>query len=587
LAEKSSWTKEILYKLKRGEKPKKGGGMFGVIRDGIVEKWAAPNEIIESLQNFNTQEITILDSVLRGTRSLMTAGTTGYYLPFAIGNIFRDIQMWATTSPIPFSPAAWVGGFFQSVGPAFGFNTKLFRQYMEEGGGFGGLIQRDYTRAGLGKRGTAPGMKSKGLFEGPMGEFRRTVTNPLSLLRALVTTTELTPRLGIMKKAMKMGYTPEEAAFFARSGTVDFNMAGHTVKVFSSWIPFLNARMQAKYATIGTLAGKGKWGVPAAKALTKAAAWVLTPGLITYLYNRAFFPEEHAAISQDIRDKYFVIVTGMKTNPKTKREEVNYVPIPKGDIGTMIFNPIEHMLDFMFAKKKVNIGQEALRLLNELSPTEFERGGKVDLGRAISGLMPPVFKAPVELASGPGGRDLYWGKPIVPERLQSVKPEEQYTEYTPDVFREIGKRLGISPLKVQSVMRNLFGSFGGNPTPGAIMEQIKGRVSRSVVPSLTDDVFRVNNKAEVGYNTARLRAQRFIEKGDIQAAKNELFSWNKEFRDVADEMTKTLGQIPHQSWSRQYTFQKEDWERLYTDTIRAQKTGVRTGLEKRLGVNIR
>jgi hypothetical protein len=39
-------------------------------------------------------------------------------------------------------------------------------------------------------------------------------------------------------------------------------------------------------------------------------------------------------------------------------------------------------------------------------------------------------------------------------------PEERYTEYTPEVYKEIGKAIGVSPVKLEHLVRGYTGTLG-------------------------------------------------------------------------------------------------------------------------------
>jgi hypothetical protein len=58
--------------------------------------------------------------------------------------------------------------------------------------------------------------------------------------------------------------------------------------------------------------------------------------------------------------------------------------------------------------------------------------------------------------------DLFRGKEIVPEFLQKRSPERQYYPDTPEVWKQVGNLLKVSPLKVQFSVENLLGSVPGN-----------------------------------------------------------------------------------------------------------------------------
>ena len=70
--------------------------------------------------------------------------------------------------------------------------------------------------------------------------------------------------------------------------------------------------------------------------------------------------------------------------------------------------------------------------------------------------VPQVFNPLVQLAKNKN----FTGAPIVPQYLENVIPEEQYRFYTSDAMIALGRKLGISPLKAEHLVRGYFGTLG-------------------------------------------------------------------------------------------------------------------------------
>lgn len=78
-------------------------------------------------------------------------------------------------------------------------------------------------------------------------------------------------------------------------------------------------------------------------------------------------------------------------------------------------------------------------------------------------LMPPVpifsnplIKTTSEVASN---HSFFTGRDIVPDRLQRLATEQQYTDRTSSLAKNIGKAIGVSPIKVEYSADGFFGSI--------------------------------------------------------------------------------------------------------------------------------
>jgi hypothetical protein len=305
------------------------------------------------------------------------------------------------------------------------------------------------------------------------------------------------------------------------------------------------------------------------------------PAVAAYFYNRIYHSKEYDQIPEDTKNKYFVIVNGTSKDEKTGNDKIDITIIPKGDFGQLFSNPLESFLDWSYKKAPLEMGKVALNWLSNLSPIEFEKEGKLSGSRLVGGALPPIAKAPIEAATG---KNLYWGKDVVPEKLQKVAPEEQYTEHTPETIKWLGRQLNVSPLHLQNFLRNIVGAIGGQADPLALGKAVVGRIIRSVPAANTEAIYSTAREVEQGYMTARLKAQREIEAGNRNEAWKLMQEWNKQMPTHLGKMAKVTGQsegkIRAAGFYQQYTFQGEDLIRL----IKYIKSGKKTQLESRLNM---
>lgn len=57
-------------------------------------------------------------------------------------------------------------------------------------------------------------------------------------------------------------------------------------------------------------------------------------------------------------------------------------------------------------------------------------------------------------------KDFYTQRPIENLSMQRINPEQRYTEYTPEAYKLAGKTFGVSPIKLEHLVRGYFGTNG-------------------------------------------------------------------------------------------------------------------------------
>jgi hypothetical protein len=590
---KNPWMKRHIKRVQKASDVPPTYGQFGVVINGKVRKWAAPANVIESLKQMNTSEFHFLDKAMSKAGAIFRAGTTAWYLPFSIFNIHRDMQMAMVTSKYGFGPKIWTEGFIHALSSSFGLPTKLYKDYLESKAGFGGLIQHEAGRGPF--KSTGRPVSAKKLFKTKAQTFAEETLNPAKFIKNVAQTFEIASRLGVYKQSLKNVESPFEAALLSRRATIDFYRAGQAMKIANRWIPFINARVQAKVSLAealmgkrGSRRGKGKFlgieGDPRIQAFVRGTAIITLPALATYAYNRIYHNDLYNNLSDDYKDRYFPIIIGSQIDEDTGNERINILPIPKGDWGALVFNPLQNFLDYAWEKEPIKTKDMLIKLLNEFSPLEFEREGKFAPDRLLAAVSPPPLRGLSTIATG---KDLYWGGDIVPASKQKVAPEEQYNEYTHGFYKWVGKKLKVSPMLSQQFARDLFGSLFASPSAPGLLDSMKRRIIRDVGGKTVGDVYKIKDRAEEGYYTARLRALRLLEAGDKAGARKLVEEWNKQMRPIMEEVAKTINQSPDvlmkSSFYKRYSFQESDWKRL----LKSLQQGKQRPLDKSLGVEIK
>jgi hypothetical protein len=254
-----------------------------------------------------------------------------------IRNVFRDAILGYISSPYHGALAPqkfardWGKGAWEAVKHELG-KPSLVDDYIEAGGSFGW--------AGAEVTGAVTKKAAKGqLFaKGPVKKVVGAITSPAKLIQKANEIVEMAPRLGIFDRGKMILEVPiEDAAMAGRQATIDFNRGGTWMKVANQYIPFLNARVQAKVTLFEAFKRDPKG--TSAKLMTT----VMLPAFAGYAMNRLYFDDEYDDIPEYIRQSNFVLIYGTEVNDDGKTVP-KYLAIPKGDAGTL-FNPFEYMLD--------------------------------------------------------------------------------------------------------------------------------------------------------------------------------------------------------------------------------------------------
>jgi len=493
-------------------------------RDGHVESYAVPKEMAQAMKQLSPASA---NRVIQAINGAFRKSATTLYIPFTISNAMRDFIMAYTTSPTYKSHQLgsyildWNKGFWQGVKHEFGGKSNIAKQYVKDGGGFG------YSGTLRTEQGAKQSVFSEPSLKKAGGTLIKSVPELIEKASGAV---ELAPRLAVYERAKRMGISGEDAALLARRSTVDFNQAGTALRVYNQWVPFLNARVQGKLNLARALRRDPK------DTLAKVAMTVALPGAATYAWNRLNFSELYDDIPEYIKQNYFVIVTGTGTDEKG-RTAPRYHVISKGDTGQMAWNPVEYVLDRMWKKDRESATKFLVNFLSDISPVEFAREGELSASKALSSTMPPPAKAAVEPLAN---YSFYQGREVVPKYMEGrVRPGKQAFDSTPRTFKAAGEALGVSPLKIQNVMSNLFAGYGREGLdPAAMWRGFTGRLTKVKGGEHERKAWADIDSLETEYQYARSDAAEAVEVGDRNEAMRIMRGWNKEANDRIEEFNR-------------------------------------------------
>ena len=243
-------------------------------------------------------------------------------------------------------------------------------------------------------------------------------------------------RLAEYKAAREGGESPRRAALLSREISTDFAMRGSSdiTRYLAIAVPFLNARAQGLYRVGRLTESRDQIASFALRGLALAGAT-----MALYAINKD--DERYKEKPEDIKDLYWVFYTGAG--------EDDYVLFPKPFESGMIFATLpERMMEYAEQEN----GKEFADALAWMMLETFHMD-----------MTPQIFQPTQDLRANTN----FAGTPIIPWYLENVEPSEQYTYYTSETVREAAGAMGLSPIKVEFMLKGYLGTLGTYALAGA------------------------------------------------------------------------------------------------------------------------
>ena len=418
-----------------------------VFRSGKPTYWKISNEFALMAEAMGNSNIHILNKVITGGSRLFTRLTTSANPVFAAGNYTIDqftaiLQSEPGYTPIK-DPIKLLMNYFGNMQAMTESEISALDRYLKTGGERATLASflrtsEENIETILSKRESKP-VK---VFESGM----RLLEMPSNFTEILTRATEYMNSLNAGKSEM-------EAMHNANQVTVPFSQMGawlgdSTVRAWVKGIAFLNPAIQATYKYGKTFGKKGiKWGV-AVHAGFMTAAISSFIGILSQL-------------NEDERNEYINQLANM---PVSELSRAMWFPTPGGRGLVRIRIPealgaatgLVYMAIVNWHTDHDFSAEEFADMMTEWSPDLFNF---TDPGKAMWSAVPQIAKPSLEAWTNT--RTYPEVAPIVPQYLKDKPARMQYTDYTSEVAKSIGRVLGWSPAKIEHWVRNQFGAVGG------------------------------------------------------------------------------------------------------------------------------
>lgn len=437
---------------------------FQVFRDGKREVYAARPDLAESVKALDYHPgITNLwyKTFVKGPATLLRRGVT-LAPEFLQRNFFRD-QMTATIlsehKQIPFVDA------LQSIGHIWK-EDKVWQEFLSSGGASGsfGEVSR------LMKDDLWGVQKNAGVTD----KVWNLVKTPVHALAVLSELTENIPRLTEFRKGGGVGGSFDEkidAAMNSRDVTVDFAKAGAKIRAVSAIIPFLNVGIQGPTRELGAMfTGENK-----ARTWAKATAMITLPTVLNWWANKDDSRYNDAPNWE--KDLFWVMPTDRweKSSYGDAMSRPGDLRRQSSDGSWEVNNGAVFRIPkpFVFGTLFGSLPERALSAFYKSDPDKFKSFSDTIIAGLVPNIMPTAILPAVEQGVN---KSFFTGNQVVSSQVEKYMPEYQYTEYTSETAKQLGKIIGFvpglrdigpknaklnSPMVVDNWIRDWTGTTGG------------------------------------------------------------------------------------------------------------------------------
>ena len=369
-------------------------------------------------------------------KQLQTLSITAM-MQFAGPNIIRDQQQAFMLSGGKFVPiidsVRGLGHYLKS----FMVNDGLFDEMKAQGGPGGGRV-RTFLEKEFGFA-DARSYNSKKPFYHP-NEIAR---NLLDIYMNIMDSAEISTRLGYYAKLVKEGVTPREAAFKAREISTDFGKHGSyapfvllqkTVPFFGAYVQSVDRDLRALFDRNGKISfgnllksteGKKQYDSLKTRMLAIGALYVSIHATLAMLGSDE---DKYKQLTPDQKARFYHFFIGDE-----------HYTLPKGHGFVSLLGSFAQGMTDLYK------GEDSDHVYNDIMFAISYHFGM----DAVPGVLNPIAEVALNKT--------FTGGPIVQKGSEGRSLEYQYTDRTPQLYVQIGKKLGVSPDKARHIVRGYIG----------------------------------------------------------------------------------------------------------------------------------
>lgn len=444
-----------------------------VFKDGKRQVYTVGENVAEAIKALDRESVSLLTKILSLPAKALRAGT-GIAPDFILRNVFRD-QITAYNQ----SKSGFIPGIdtLKGLGSLFKKDAD-YQAWLKSGGANSSLvaIDRQYIQENIFKLSQETGL---------MDRVHNLAKSPLEFLRISSELLENSTRLGEFKKSLKGKSDPDSimsAGFQSREVTLDFARIGAKTRAMNMITAFWNAQIQG-LDKVSRSFKEDPMGMT-----LKVSTSVTLPTLLLWWANHD--DERYKELPRWQKDLFWIVPTDSWVDaeageassypPYLKREKGGKTQVNKGTIWRI---PKPFDVGLIFG----SIPERTLEAFVDQNPKAYK-----DLfdsfAQAFSPGYLPTFAQPIieQFAN----KSVFSGKNIIPASAEDLLPEYQYSEYTSETAKLLGKFVAslpakdarFNPLASPAVLENYITAWSGNMGKYALQLADKALQKSGVVP---------------------------------------------------------------------------------------------------------
>lgn len=426
-----------------------GDNVAHVYRDGKHELWRVTDApTFDALSSLSSPDLGFWGKLLSKPADLLRATVTS--MPdFIVANMLRDIpQAWALSGGM--NPASFITNVFKNyVNALRGSGSAATLAQAGYGGGFDLAGKDSFDSADVIKEKMGIGTNINPIDPRDIGKLLKRGFRGMQTLSAA---SDAATRSAIYEQALKETGNPAEA-IYRSIDYLDFSRHGASkgLRALTAVVPFLNARIQGLESLyqkglkpVGRLLyapfSKQKLTAQEARqfAAVTAKIGILMAGALL-LHNAMQDDEEYQQADDYLKDGNLLLKAEWFGMGK------GLVAIPKPfELGSLFMTLPVRLHDAMLG----NMGEDR------------------DLAESIINMTINTFKVnPIPQAALPvvealANYSFFTGRPVVGKGLEGLRAQDQYDDNTSEAAKAIGDTLGVSPAKVDHILKGYTGTMG-------------------------------------------------------------------------------------------------------------------------------
>ncbi len=387
---------EAIVDFVKSAVPEEGGDTLGAFRNGVKEVVKVNDpDLVTAFRGLDQTSAGLLTKIIAAPAKTLRAGAV-LSPDFIVRNVVRDFMTAFVNSKGVFSPIDTFKGLKSAIR-----KDADFQDWLKGGGANSTMVALDraYMQESLQKLNAETGL------------MRRSwnVVNPINALRVTSELMENATRLGEFKKLT--GPTKENiqtAAFASREVTLDFARIGASMRAYNMITAFGNAQIQGLDRI-----GRAFIDRPT-NTMLKVAGGITLPSVLLWFANRDDKRVQDLPAWQ--KDMFWIVAT---------KDHLYRIPKPF-ELGVVFGSGVERVLD-------ATVGN---------NPEAFDKFSKSVIDVLLPNMVPTAAQPLVEQFAN---RSTFSDRTLIPADMEKHLPEYQYTPYTTELSKALGKMVSAFP----------------------------------------------------------------------------------------------------------------------------------------------